>query len=155
MPQPRRGVDTRLAKALSHPIRVQALKILNERVASPSDIARDLELPVANVSYHIKTLLQLGCIEEVEYRHVRGAVEHRYRAIRRADAQLDDWADMPANARDDLAGKIARAAFNDLRAAQEEGARAEEGAHGRRAALSVFLHPLASDPPDAPEAVEI
>jgi DNA-binding transcriptional ArsR family regulator len=192
-----KGVDTRLAKALSHPVRVNALKILNDRVASPSEIARELELPVANVSYHIKTLLQLGCIEEVEYRHVRGAVEHRYRALRRPEAQLDDWADMPANAREDLAGKVARAAYQDLRAAHEDGtlaacdrpvyawtrvhldqqgwdevyailedaidqalkvaessaARIEAGERGgTRAALSVFLHPLAAEAPPAPDA---
>jgi DNA-binding transcriptional ArsR family regulator len=109
----------RMAKALSHPVRVQALEILNERVASPSDIARELDLPVANVSYHVSTLLKLKCIEEVETRPVRGALEHLYRAVRRPHATLADWESMPINARHAFAAEIGREAFDHFRAALE------------------------------------
>jgi DNA-binding transcriptional ArsR family regulator len=109
------GIDTRVAKALSHPIRVKALEILNRRVASPSDIARELELPVANVSYHINTLLRLQCIEEVETRHVRGAIEHLYRATRRPSVTLEEWEAMPVNARHAWATDVANVAIGDLR----------------------------------------
>jgi DNA-binding transcriptional ArsR family regulator len=119
--------DTRLAKALSHPVRIRALEILNERVASPSDIAKELDIPVANVSYHVNTLLRLRCIEEVELRHVRGAIEHRYRATTRVFAQLDDWRGMPANARHVLASKIGAAAFGDFRDALQSDAFASCG----------------------------
>lgn len=108
------GFDVRLAKALSHPIRAKALVILNERVASPSDIAAILELPVANVSYHVNTLLKLQCIEEVETRHVRGAIEHRYRAIRRPWATLDDFKEMPASARYQWFSDVAAVAIEDM-----------------------------------------
>jgi DNA-binding transcriptional ArsR family regulator len=108
-------VDTRMAKALSHPVRVQALAILNQRVASPSDIAKQLDLPVANVSYHVNTLLRLRCIEEVETRHVRGAIEHLYRAVRRPTAEMTDWQQMPANAKNAMATGIVQRAFADLR----------------------------------------
>ena len=113
------GFDTRLAKALSHPVRAKALEILNDRVASPSDIAVQLELPVANVSYHVNSLLRLGCIEEVETRHVRGAIEHLYRAIRRPWATLDDIRQLPANAKYKWFSDIAAVAFEDIRAAVE------------------------------------
>ncbi|HEU4657839.1 MAG TPA: winged helix-turn-helix domain-containing protein [Capillimicrobium sp.] len=106
-----------MAKALSHPIRVRALEILNQRVASPSDIAKQLDLPVANVSYHVNTLLRLKCIEEVETRHVRGAIEHLYRATRRPTALLEDWKEMPVNAKNAMASEIGRVAFDDLRRA--------------------------------------
>jgi DNA-binding transcriptional ArsR family regulator len=111
--------DMRWAKALSHPIRVRALRILTERVASPSDIARELDLPIANVSYHIQSLLRLGCIEEVEHRHVRGAIEHMYRAVRRPLAWADEWQRLPDQARDALAGNWLRAVLEDLRDAVE------------------------------------
>jgi DNA-binding transcriptional ArsR family regulator len=114
-------IDTRMAKAISHPVRARALQILNERVASPSDIARQIELPVANVSYHVNTLLRLGCIEEVETRHVRGAIEHLYRAVRRPLADMYDTASMPANVRHSFAGEIFAAAFADCREALEAG----------------------------------
>jgi DNA-binding transcriptional ArsR family regulator len=109
------GFDTRLAKALSHPVRAKALGILNLRVASPSDIAAELELPIANVSYHVGTLLRLGAVEEVEARHVRGAIEHLYRAIRRPWATLDDAARLPANMRQQWFEDVAAMAFEDIR----------------------------------------
>jgi DNA-binding transcriptional ArsR family regulator len=93
------SIDTRMPKAMSHPVRVRSLSILNERIASPSEIAEELGLPVANVAYHVRTLLQLKCIEEVDARPVRGALEHFYRATRRALYTLDDCEAMPANAR--------------------------------------------------------
>jgi DNA-binding transcriptional ArsR family regulator len=114
-----------MAKALSHPVRVQALEILNDRVASPSDIAREMGLPVANVSYHVSTLLRLKCIEEVETRPVRGALEHLYRAVRRPHATLADWEALPVNARGTFAAEIGREAFADFRAALESDTFAE------------------------------
>jgi DNA-binding transcriptional ArsR family regulator len=106
--------DTKLAKAMAHPVRVHALSILNERVASPSDIADELELPVANVAYHVRALLQLGCIEEVETRPVRGALEHRYRALRRALVKPTEWDSLPPSAREGFAVEIAETAFDGL-----------------------------------------
>ncbi|HEU4658411.1 MAG TPA: helix-turn-helix domain-containing protein [Capillimicrobium sp.] len=115
------SIDTRMAKAMAHPVRAEALRILNERVASPSDIARELELPVANVSYHVNTLHRLGCIEEVEHRHVRGAIEHRYRAVRRPIVELADSASLPANVRHSLCGNVFAAAMADAHAGLEQG----------------------------------
>ena len=58
-------VDQRVAKALSHPLRAHVLAILNERVASPNDMAEQLGEPLGNVSYHVKALVELDCIELV------------------------------------------------------------------------------------------
>ena len=113
--------DTKLAKAMAHPVRVQALSILNERVASPSDIAEELGLPVANVAYHVRCLLQLDCIEEVETRPVRGALEHRYRALRRAFLKPDDWESLPATAREGMTGVWFETAFGDVARAIDAG----------------------------------
>jgi DNA-binding transcriptional ArsR family regulator len=113
--------DTQMAKAMSHPVRVQALAILNQRVASPSDIAAEIGLPIANVAYHVRALLQLGCIEEVETRPVRGALEHRYRAIRRAFMAPEEWATMPDSARHGIAGMIAEKAFSEVAKAMTAG----------------------------------
>lgn len=115
------SIDTRMAKAMAHPVRAEALRVLNQRVASPSDIAREIGLPVANVSYHVNTLLRLGCIEEVEFRHVRGAVEHRYQAVRRPVADLPDSASMPPSVRSSIAAKIFENAARDAHAALAAG----------------------------------
>ncbi|HEU4657246.1 MAG TPA: winged helix-turn-helix domain-containing protein [Capillimicrobium sp.] len=113
--------DTALAKALSHPVRSQALRILDERVASPSEIAEELGLPVSNVAYHVRALLQLECIEEVATRPVRGALEHLYRAVRRPVITGDEWEDIPAAARAQIATSVFRDTLSDARAALEAG----------------------------------
>lgn len=115
------SIDIRLAKAMAHPVRARALQILNERIASPSDIAREIGLPVANVSYHVNTLLRLQCIEEVETHVVRGAIEHMYRAVRQPLVELDDAATMPASVRGSLCGEVFADAMTDARSALEAG----------------------------------
>ena len=85
-------VDDKLVKALSHPLRARALAILNERVASPKEIAHELRRPVGNVSYHVKTLLECGCVELVKEEPRRGATEHFYRGITRSFLNDDNWA---------------------------------------------------------------
>lgn len=113
--------DTALAKALSHPVRLQALTILDQRVASPSEIAEELGLPVSNVAYHVRALLQLECIEEVATRPVRGALEHLYRAVRRPVIAGDVWDDIPSAARAQIATSVFRDALADARAAIDAG----------------------------------
>jgi DNA-binding transcriptional ArsR family regulator len=78
------SIDPRLAKALSNSLRVQALNLIAEGVASPKLIADSLGLDVRNVAYHVRVLKQLGCVELVETHQRRGAVEHVYRLTDRA-----------------------------------------------------------------------
>jgi DNA-binding transcriptional ArsR family regulator len=72
--------DPRLVKALGHPLRIQILAILEERVASPSQIAEEIDAPLGNVSYHVRQLAELGLISLVKETPVRGTLEHYYRA---------------------------------------------------------------------------
>ena len=72
--------DPRYVKAMSHPLRVRILAILMERKASPVELAQVLEGTLGTVSYHVRTLHQLGLIELVDETRVRGAVEHHYKA---------------------------------------------------------------------------
>src|SRR3954463_4067169 len=76
--------DPRLVKALAHPLRVQILSTLEDRIASPSDLAAELDAPLGNVSYHVRTLADLGLVKLVKRRTRRGAVEHYYQARGRA-----------------------------------------------------------------------
>ena len=55
-----------MAKALAHPLRARLFQRLAEGVASPNELSRELGEPLGNVSYHVKTLLKLGCVELVE-----------------------------------------------------------------------------------------
>jgi DNA-binding transcriptional ArsR family regulator len=73
-------LDPRLIKVLGHPVRVRALEALSSRVASPSELARELGEPLGNVAYHVKILEENDAIELVSTAPVRGAVEHFYGA---------------------------------------------------------------------------
>ena len=77
-----RPLDPDLAKALAHPLRERILERLSASgEASPSELARVLDAPLTNVAYHVRVLLQLGCIELARTQQRRGALEHHYRAI--------------------------------------------------------------------------
>jgi DNA-binding transcriptional ArsR family regulator len=88
-------LDPRLIKALSHSIRIRALEVLNTRIASPSELAKELGEPLGNVAYHVKILEENDAIELVRTAPVRGALEHFYRAsvdprILHASLDLDE-----------------------------------------------------------------
>jgi DNA-binding transcriptional ArsR family regulator len=95
-------VDPRMMKALSHPIRQQVLQILNREVASPNQIAQEIGESLGTVSYHVKTLVDLGAIELVRTKPVRGALEHFYRATMRAEIDADHFSQLPQSARQQL-----------------------------------------------------
>ncbi len=112
---------TRMAKALSHPLRARVLGYLNERSASPNEMAQAFDEPLGNVSYHVRALLELDCIELVETKPRRGAVEHFYRAIQRAWGDEAAWELLPPSARRGFAGYWFTEAFEDAQKAIEEG----------------------------------
>lgn len=79
----------RLARATAHPLRVSILEILGidgGRVLSPSDLSRELQIPLSNTNYHVTELAKSGLIELVRERQVRGATEHFYRLPETAEA---------------------------------------------------------------------
>jgi DNA-binding transcriptional ArsR family regulator len=84
--------DPRYIKALSHPLRVRILAILEERTASPVQLAELLDASLGVVSYHVRTLEKFGLIKLVRTTPVRGAVEHHYRANARPTISDAGWA---------------------------------------------------------------
>jgi DNA-binding transcriptional ArsR family regulator len=74
---------------------VQILSTLEDRIASPSDLATELDAPLGNVSYHVRTLADLGLVKLVKRRTRRGAVEHYYQARGRAQVTNRAWAQVP------------------------------------------------------------
>ena len=116
--------DPRYVKALSHPLRVRILAMLDERTASPVELAGWLGSSLGTVAYHVRTLERMGLIELVHETRVRGAVEHHYRSKERPRVSDDAWAAAPpiakqaavssslqtidAYARADFAGRVGR-----------------------------------------------
>jgi DNA-binding transcriptional ArsR family regulator len=99
--------DPRLVKALAHPIRVRALQLLEGRTLTPKQIAAELDLPLENVSYHVRTLAKFGLIK-LERRRMgrRGAVEHLYRTAARPRITAKTWDQLPEFVKEAMMGAI-------------------------------------------------
>ena len=98
------GIDIDIVKALAHPARFHALDILNKRVASPKELAAEVGIEVGLMSYHVKELRKKGFVELVDTAQRRGAVEHYYRATKRAMFSDAEWPKVPANMRGSIVG---------------------------------------------------
>jgi DNA-binding transcriptional ArsR family regulator len=83
--------DPRYVKALSHPLRVRLMAMLEERPASPVELARWLDASLGTVAYHVRTLERLGLIELEQETRVRGAIRHHYRARPRPTVSDEAW----------------------------------------------------------------
>ncbi len=115
------GVEQIVAKAFAHPLRVQILIILNEKVASPNMLAQQLDQSLNLVAYHVRVLEKYDCIELVDTKQRRGATEHFYRATRRQFLSDDEWSRLPASLRPGMAGAVLKSVFEDLEAASKSG----------------------------------
>lgn len=73
--------DPSLAKALAHPMRTRILSALENRTASPSELAEELDAPLGVVSYHVRRLHALRFLKLVKRVARRGAVEHYYTTV--------------------------------------------------------------------------
>jgi DNA-binding transcriptional ArsR family regulator len=86
-------------KALSHPTRVEILELLNEREASPTEMKRAIGCTLNRVNYHLKVLVECGCVEVSRTEPVRGAVKHFYRAVPRSYFGHPDLREVPPSVR--------------------------------------------------------
>jgi DNA-binding transcriptional ArsR family regulator len=108
------GVDQNLVKALAHSLRVEILTILNERMASPNELSKELDEGLSQVSYHVKVLKDFECIEMVKTEPRRGAVEHYYRATARAFLTDSDWQSLPDSVKPGVSTSVIRMIMEDV-----------------------------------------
>lgn len=113
--------DRRLIKALGHPVREHILAVLNERIASASEIGEELGADVSSFYHHIEELEKLECIEKVATRQRRGAKEHFFRAKRTLVFDETRWQTLPASIKADVAVSSLQYLFDDVVNALEEG----------------------------------
>jgi DNA-binding transcriptional ArsR family regulator len=98
--------DPRLVKALAHPVRVRVLALLEGRTMTPKQLALELDMPLENVSYHVRTLAKFGLIELQRRRITRGVVEHHYRTAQRPRINAETWAQLPPIVQEALNGAV-------------------------------------------------
>lgn len=119
--QKKEGIEQVVAKAFAHPLRVQILIILNEKVASPNMLAQQLDQSLNLVAYHVRVLEKYDCIELVDTKQRRGATEHFYRATRRQFLTDSEWSRLPKSLRPGLSGAMLKSAFDDVEEALDKG----------------------------------
>jgi DNA-binding transcriptional ArsR family regulator len=115
------AVDEEFIKAMAHPTRMRILGRLNEVVASPKELALEFGIPLPQLSYHVRLLADMGFLELVRQEQRRGAMEHYYRALRRAYLSDSEWKTLPANLRQGISASVLKPALGDVRAALTSG----------------------------------
>lgn len=116
-----RSVDQRIVKALSHPLRVKILAVLNDRVASPTELSKELEEGLSQVSYYVKVLKDFDLIEMVKTEPRRGAVEHYYRASTKVFIPVWVMKLMPKSAQRHMFGDVLADIEQDVGTSLETG----------------------------------
>jgi DNA-binding transcriptional ArsR family regulator len=115
----KRGVNQALVKSLAHELRAEILAILNERMASPNELAKELGEGLSQVSYHVKVLKDYEVIRLVKTEPRRGAVEHYYRATSRAYLTDRDWHELPESVRVGMSADLFQMILDDVVASLE------------------------------------
>src|SRR5690349_18359056 len=113
--------EARIAKALAHPLRARILQRLGERVASPGDLAVELDAPLGVVSYHVRMLRDYDCVELARTEPRRGALQHFYRPTARPALDEAQWRTLPAGLRKELSGETLQQLVDDVAAAADAG----------------------------------
>lgn len=137
---------------MSHPLRAEAFRLIRDRgPLSPVEIARELEADLKDVSYHVRKLSEFDCIEEVQNRQVRGAVEHFYRATEQHLIDTEEWGEL-AEVEPQMAEALSDEFMQGI---------VDDYAASRRAAIAgldeefwIVRNPLVLDPEGVREALE-
>jgi len=114
-------LNLELVKALAHELRIEILTILNERVASPNELAKELNEGLSQVSYHVKVLKDYGTIRMVKTIPRRGAVEHYYRATSRPYFTNREWDKLPSSVRASMSADLMQLVIDDVSAGLDAG----------------------------------
>ena len=127
--------DARYVRAMSHPLRVRILALLDERIASPVELSGWLDATLGTVAYHVRTLERMGLVELVRETRVRGAVEHHYRSKERPRVSDEAWAAAPPIAKQAAVSSTLQTIEAYARAASAAGGFDDGNSHLTRTAL--------------------
>lgn len=121
MPDRPQTIDQRLVRALSHPLRIEILELLTDRVASPNWLAEQLDASLSHVAYHTRALDKCGCLVLVKTAQRRGATEHFYKATPDAFVGSPAWRGVPRPVLSGISGATLRTFVDKALAALEAG----------------------------------
>ena len=108
---------------MAHRTRFHAMTHLVEEELTPSQIAARISEPVNNVSYHLKILVELGCVELVRLQPASGGrvAEHVYRATRRAMLDAESWTELTEDEKLQFYAALMRLISEDISDAMAHG----------------------------------
>jgi DNA-binding transcriptional ArsR family regulator len=129
--------DPSLAKALAHPMRTRILSALENRTASPSELAEELNAPLGVVSYHVRRLHALHFLKLVKRVARRGAVEHYYTTV--AGPRITDatWGSTPVVVKQAMVSAALGELGTSISAAANAGGFDQAEAHVSRTPVTV------------------
>lgn len=105
-------MELAISYAVNHPTRLDCLAIFIIRVASATEIGKELGKSTPEVSHHIEELFRDGVIEYVKSERGgsrRGGTEYFYRATALPEVTEKDWLKMPHDCRRQMAGRVLQA----------------------------------------------
>jgi DNA-binding transcriptional ArsR family regulator len=129
--------DQRVVKALAHPIRAQILGALEDRVASPNQLSRELGVSLGSISYHVHRLVDLGFLKLVKRIPRRGAIEHYYTLIMLPRITDAGWGEVPPIVKRAMIGATLEKVTRHINAAADTGGFDVTDAHLTRNPLTV------------------
>jgi len=116
-------MDPTLAKAFTHPLRGHVwVTVCEKGLASPTEVAGELELDVTEVSYHFRKLRKKNLIRLVRTEQRRGFDEHFYAPCTPV-LYFDDfaWMEIPESIRASFSADLLRQMIEELIGALGDG----------------------------------
>lgn len=129
--------DPKIAKAYAHPLRIEIMHLLDNRVASPSQLSSELTAPLSLTSYHVRQLASMGLVKLVTRRQKRGSIEHFYTATVRPRIYDDVWAQVPPIVKRAILGGRLTQVGKEVVQAAESGGFDHEDVHLTRTRLTL------------------
>lgn len=127
--------DPALIRAFAHPLRARIFGTLAERRASPKELADEYGVPLANIAYHVRVLLDLKLISLVKKTPRRGAIEHHYEAVRGTEVSDSAWAMTPGLIKDKMTAAWVDEVGRTISGAAETGGFSQGDIHMTRTRL--------------------
>ena len=109
----RQIIDDCVGKALANSFRQQILWIFNERVATQSDVAKELGESLGKIGHHVGVLREAKCIEIVHTEIVGNRVQHYYKATSRAFLDDVEWQKVPNSLKEGLRATLLSNVIDD------------------------------------------